>query len=137
MIDAEKLVFTQVAGSLRAAFTGINVYDRENRVPAGARCATLVEKDNATYQRSLDSTLTEHHATIMYEANAYCDISVDDAKAQCKAIMAVIDGQMLSMGFTRVGGGPIAMPNADDVSTYRMVARYRAVISEDLRIYKK
>ena len=127
MIDAENIVFTTVVAPLRAAFTGIFATGEKVAIPAKFPCVTLVEDDNATYEKSLDSNMTENHATLMYTANAYSNL-LPGKKSQCKAIMAIIDTQMLQMGFVRVGSGPIEMPNAD-ANIYRMVARYRGVIS--------
>lgn len=135
MIDVESLVFTNVATPLRSEFSGIRVYGEAIAEPAAFPTVTLVEQDNATYTRTVDSMTSENHATIMYQAEAYSNLS-PGKKAQCKAIMAVIDTQMLGMGFTRIGNSPQPIPNSDK-DIYRMVARYRAVVSKDNMIYHK
>ena len=136
MINIETEVFSTVATALRAKYPNMNPSSGEKQ-PTQADMPTAVgrEMDNSTYLRSLDSSGQENHATVMWQWEAYSSKSVG-RKAECKAIIAIIDAQMLSMGFTRVGCGPMEMPNAN-ASIYRMVARYRAVISKDKTIYRK
>ena len=55
MIDVESLVFTNVATPLRSEFSGIRVYGEAVAEPASFPTATLVEQDNATYTRTVDS----------------------------------------------------------------------------------
>jgi hypothetical protein len=141
MIDCENEVFATVATALRNTFKPplaekpIFVSGEAVAAPATFPTVTLVEDDNSTYQRSLDSSGQENHAQVMYTANVYSN-KMPGKKAECKSIMAAIDAQMLGMGFLRVGNGPQEMPNAN-ASIYRMVARYRAVISKDKTIYRK
>ena len=135
MIDVESMVFSTVATALRAVFSGIFVSGENVAAPSNFPAVTLVEDDNSTYVRSLDSSGQENHAQLMYSCNCYSNKS-SGKKAECKAIMVVVDEQMFGMGFLRVGSGPMEMPNAS-ASIYRMVARYRAVISKDKVIYQK
>lgn len=130
MDDLENVIFSTVATALRAAFAGIFVSCESVAVPASFPCATLVEMDNTTFTRTLDSNLTENHASLMYQAECFSNLS-SGKKEQCKSIMAVIDTQMLGMGFVRVGSGPQEMPNADKTK-YRMVARYRGVAGKTI-----
>jgi hypothetical protein len=135
MIDAENEIFSTVATALRSGFTGIFVSGEYVSAPPTFPAVTLVEDDNSTFLRTLDSSGTEKHAEIMYTANVYSDKSYGK-KAECKSIMATIDEQMLGLGFIRVGSTPLEMPNANK-DIYRMVARYRAVIGTDKIIYRR
>jgi hypothetical protein len=135
VIDIENEVFNTVATALRSEFTGIFVSGEAVAAPSTFPAATLVEMDDSVYARSMDSSATENHALKMYQAEAYSNLS-SGKKSQCKSIMAVIDTEMLKLGFVRVGCGPMALPNAD-ATKYRMVARYRAVISKEKRIYRR
>jgi hypothetical protein len=140
MVDCENEVFSTVATALRNVFKPpltekvIFVSGEAVAAPSSFPAVTLVEDDNSTYARTLDSSGAENHAQVMYTANAYSNLS-SKKKAQCKAIMAIIDAEMFKMGFLRVSNAPMGMPNAD-ASIYRMVARYRAVISKDKTIYR-
>ena len=135
MINVEKEVFSTVETELRADFTGIFVSGEAVAAPSSFPAVTLVEDDNSTYQRSLDSSGQENHAQIMYTANVYSNKS-SGKKSECKSIMAVIDEQMFGMGFLRVGSYPMEVPNANG-AIYRMVARYKATISKDKVIYRR
>jgi hypothetical protein len=135
VINIESEVFNTVATALRSEFTGIFVSGESIAAPSSFPAVTLVEQDNSTYQRSLDSSGSEKHAVVTYEANAYSNL-VSGKKKQTRAIMAIIDDEMQDMGFVRIGSSPAEVPNADK-TIYRMVARYRATISTDKIIYRR
>ena len=135
MINIESEVFSIVATALRDEITGIFVSGEAIAAPSSFPAVTLVEQDNGTYQRSLDSSGSEKHAVVMYEANAYSNLG-SGKKKQTRAIMAIIDDEMQDMGFVRIGSSPAEVPNADK-TIYRMVARYRATISTDKTIYRR
>lgn len=133
MIDVESTIFNRVAGVFSTAYPNGSRYGEATDTPAKFPCMTLVEADNYTYDPSLDAAKTEHHAWIMYELNVYSN-KVSGAKQECKAIIDLIDREMFDMGFVRLFCNQTK--NAD-TKIYRMTARYRAVISEDYRIYRK
>ena len=135
MINIESEVFSTVATALRDEITGIFVSGEAIAAPSSFPAVTLVEQDNSTYQRSLDSSGSEKHAVVMYEANAYSNLG-SGKKKQTRAIMAIIDDEMQGMGFVRIGSSPAEVPNADK-TIYRMVARYKATISKDKVIYRR
>lgn len=136
MIDIENLVIDNVSTALTTAIDGIFFTSEPTESPASFPAALLYEEDNSTYTKSLDLGMGENHATVLYRAEAYSNLSPGRRKAQCREIMAAIDTQMLASGFTRVGSGPAKAPNADD-KIYRMVARYRAVISGSATVYRR
>jgi hypothetical protein len=135
VINVENEVFSTVATALRTEFSGIFVSGEYVSAPPSFPAVTLVEQDNSTYQRSLDSSGSEKHAVVMYEANAYSNLG-SGKKKQTRAIMAIIDNEMQDMGFVRIGSSPAEVPNADK-TIYRMVARYRATVSKDKTIYRR
>lgn len=135
MIDIENEVYDTVAKALKTAFTGIFVTGELIAAPPTFPAAALAEMDDSVYERTMDSSGTENHARKMFQAESYSNLS-SGAKAQCKAIMSVTDTQMATLGFVRVGCGPVALPNAD-ATKYRMVARYRATVSKELVMYRK
>lgn len=135
MINIESEVFNTVATALRAEFTGIFVSGEAVAAPSSFPAVTIVEDDNSTYTRTLDSSGQEKHAQIMYTVNVYSNKS-SGKKTECKTIMAIIDDEMQDMGFVRKGSSPAEVPNADK-TIYRMVARYRATIDPDKIIYRR
>ena len=133
MIDIESTVFSRVAAEYAIKFPDGSRYGEPVDTPAQFPCLTLIEIDNATYQRSQDADLIEHHATLTDEANAYSN-KVSGAKRECKAIMALVDKQMQQMGFTRLFCNQTK--NLDS-KVYRMTARYRGIVGEDYQIYRR
>lgn len=127
MLDVENLIFTKVATSLRTEFTGIFVSGENVAAPSTFPAATIVEMDNSVYEQSIDSSATENHVTVMYQAEAYSN-KTSGRKAEAKKILANIDTTMETLGFVRITKSPM---NNTDSSIYRMVARYRAVIGKD------
>ena len=136
MINIESEVFGTVSTALRAEYPNMNPLSGARQpAPEDLPVAVGMEMDNSTYLRSLDSSGQENHATVMWQWEAYSNKS-SGKKAECKAIMAIIDDEMQDMGFVRVGSGPMAAPNAN-ASIYRIVARYRGTISKDKVIYRR
>lgn len=132
MIDVESVIFNQVAEAFSAEFPNGSRYGEATDAPAKLPCLTLVEVDNYTYEQSLTAEMKEHDAWIVYEANAYSNKD-GGAKQECKAIMELVDNQMMSLGFTRMFCNQTKNTNT---KIYRMTARYRAVVSEEYRIYR-
>lgn len=134
MIDVENEIYDRVAKRLRETFDGIGVAGEFVLSPSQFPFASIVEFDNTPLQRTQTSDSVENHATLMYEVNAYSN-KARGKKAECKAIMGVVDEEMAAMGFTRTMQNPI--PNALDPTIHRMVSRYRAVVSKDKKVYRR
>lgn len=133
--DIENTVFNTVASVVRAKHPDVFMTGEPVAVPPKFPCVVLLEMDNSTYQRTLDSSGIENHAQVMYQVEVYSNKSYGK-KNECKSIMSVIDDLMFGMGFVRVGNAPVEVPNAN-ASIYRMVARYRATISKNKVIYRR
>lgn len=135
MINVENEVFSTVSTALRAEYPNMNPLSGARQpAPEDLPVAVGMEMDNSTYQRTLDLSGTENHATVMWQWEVYSN-KMPGKKAECKAIMEIIDTQMIGMGFLRTGSGPMNMPNADN-SIYRMVARYKAVVSKSGAVHR-
>lgn len=122
------MIFTAVATKLREEYSGIFVSGESVPIPPSFPAVTIIEMDNSFYTRTMDLAGNENHSSVMYEINAYSNLT-SGKKAQCKSIMATIDKEMHSIGFVRMSRQPLEVPNADGTK-YRMVSRYRAVISK-------
>ena len=134
MIDIESTVFNAVATRVREVFPDIFMVGEYVNSPASFPAVSLVETDNATRIETIDSGSNENHANVMYEVNVYSNKTAGK-KSECKAIVALIDKEMLAMGFSRVTLTPV--PNEYDSTIYRMVGRYRAAISYDHKIFRR
>jgi len=134
VIDLESPLFTEIAGVLRSAYKGITVYGEYVPAPAGFPSVSIVEMDNATPLNTWTNRPVQQYAEVMYEVNVYSNLQ-RGKKAQAKAIMGTIDGMLQQYGFDRITCQPIQ--NMNDATIYRMVGRYRAVVSDDLTIYRR
>ena len=134
MIDIENAVFNRVVVRVQEAFPDIFMTGEYVNSPASFPAVSLVETDNSTRIETIDSGSNENHANVMYEVNVYSNKETGK-KSECKAIIALIDEEMLAMGFSRSTLTPV--PNEYDSTIYRMVARYRAVVSSDLKISRR
>jgi hypothetical protein len=90
--------------------------------------------DNATRTDTIDSGSNENHANVMYEVNVYSNRATGK-KSECKEIIALIDKEMLALGFSRATLTPV--PNMNDSTIYRMVGRYRATVSANHEICRR
>ena len=127
MIDVENIVFNTVATSLRTEFSGIFVSGENIAAPSSFPAVTIVEMDNSVYDRSVDSSSSENHVTLMYQCEVYSN-KTSGRKAEAKSIMDTIDDEMTTLGFIRLSNSP--MQNMDP-SIYRLVARYKAVVGKN------
>lgn len=134
MIDVETDIFSDVSERAREQFPKLYMVGEYVKAPSSFPCATLVEIDNATFRNSQTGTEPENHVAVTYELNVYSS-KKNGKKSECKAIAAFIDTRLLRMGFTRMMLEPV--PNEEDASIYRMLGRYRAVISKDKIIYRR
>lgn len=134
MIDIETEVFNVVSTNTRKKYPKIYMTGEYVKSPPSFPCVSLIEMDNQIYQNTRDSGCIENHVQLLYEVNVYSN-RTSGKKAECKAIIAFIDSQMEALGFTRILMNPI--PNEEDATIYRIVVRYRAIVSKDKIIYRR
>lgn len=134
MIDIENEVFDRVAKRVREQFPNIFMTGEYVSSPSSFPAASLMEMDNSILESTVDSGSNENHSNVMFEVNVYSN-KTTGKKSECKKIIALIDEEMTAMGFVRSTLTPV--PNEYDSTIYRMVARYRAVVSTDHKIYRR
>ena len=134
MIDVESEIFTIISTAVRAKYPKIYMTGEYLKSPPSFPCVSLIETDNQIYRNTRDSGNIENHVQVLYEVNVYSN-KTSGKKSECKAIIALIDSEMESLGFTRTLMNPV--PNEADATIYRMVARYRAIISKNKTIYRR
>ena len=133
MIDIENEVFSTIRQAIRDAHTGVYVTGEYVRTPPSFPCVMIEEQDNYPLRRTQSSDSSENHVVLMYEVNVYSNKAVGK-KTECKAIAKTIDEAFLRMGFSRRMLNPI--PNMDNASVYRIVARYQCVVDKKNTIYR-
>lgn len=134
MIDIENQVFNRIATRISEQFPDIFMTGEYVNSPSSFPAVSLVEMDNSILEYTVDSGFNENHANVMYEVNVYSN-KTTGKKTECKSIIALIDTEMTAMGFVRSTLTPV--PNEYDSTIYRMVARYRAVVSSNHKIFRR
>ena len=134
MIDVEADIFNEVSQRVRDKYPGIFMTGEYVRSPSSFPCVSLIEVDNSTLRDTQTNEGKENHVVVMYELNVYSN-KTKGKKAECKEIIGFIDEILMGLNFTRVMMEPI--PNQDDVTVYRMLGRYRAVISKNNEIFRR
>ena len=129
MIDIESIVFDTVYKAVKSKFPKAEVKSVYVESAAESPCVCVVEDDNRTFQKTLDGSLNEHHAELLYTVTVYSN-KKNGKKEEARAIAKVIDEAMQGMKFTRIMLNQI--PNIDQ-RIYRIVGRYRAIVSEGLK----
>ena len=134
MIDIETEIFNRVSGKVREKYPNIFMTGEYVKSPSSFPCVSLVEMDNSTFTDSQTTDGNENHAIIMYELNVYSN-KTKGKKAECKELVALIDETLMELNFTRIMLQPV--PNQNDATIYRMLGRYRAVVSKDKTIFRR
>ena len=129
MIDIESIVFDTVYKAVKSKVPKAEVKSVYVESAAEFPCVCVVEDDNRTFQKTLDGSLNEHHAELLYTVTVYSN-KKNGKKEEARAIAKVIDEAMQGMKFTRIMLNQI--PNIDQ-RIYRIVGRYRAIVSEGLK----
>ena len=133
MIDIEQDVFLAVRTAVLAAYPNATVSTIEEREPAKFPFVAIGEMSNATKTDTIDSSLTEKFVTVMYQVDCYSN-KANGRKAECKALLSVVDGVMTHLGFYRTMSNPV---NMDRATAYRMTARYTASVDANKTIYRR
>lgn len=134
MIDVESEIFNAVAAVLRSDFPGIFVAGEYVRDVAKLPAVFIEEADNATLVNTLSSSGSENHASLMYEVNVFSNKSAG-RKLEARSIMAKVDEKFQSLGFARTS--MLSIPNFEDLTIYRITARYTANIDKNKTIYRR
>ena len=134
MIDMETEIFNEVSAKVQDQYPDIFMTGEYAKTPSSFPCASLVEVDNATFRNTQTTESKENHVADMYELNVYSN-RTKGKKAECNEIAGFIDEILMGLNFTRTMLEPV--PNQDDATIYRMLGRYRAVISKEKTIYRR
>ena len=134
MIDMETEIFNEVSKQVRMKYPKIFMTGEYVKSPSSFPCVSLVEVDNATFRNSQTSDSKENHVAVMYELNVYSN-KTKGKKAECKEIVSFVDELMANLNFTRLMLQPVT--NQNDATVYRILGRYRAVISKNNTIYRR
>jgi len=133
MIDVEPQVYSKVATALRTAHPGINVIGTLEFAPSSFPAVCFEESDNYGYSESADTSSSENHVVVTYDANIFSN-AITGCKAEVKAILSTIDSTMNALGFRKITQMPMKQENGIKC---RYLARYQAVVGSDQKIYRR
>ena len=133
MIDIENEIFTAVSKAVKEKFPKAKLSPELILSPSHFPCVCIEEIVNSVVTRTQDSGCNENHANVTHEVTAYSD-KVGSKKAECKAIMAIVDSVYSDFGFIRTMQTPVP---TKDATKYRITSRYKAVVSKDKTIYRR
>jgi hypothetical protein len=134
VIDIETEVFNIVSKKVREEYPKVYMTGEYVKSPPSFPCISLIEVDNQIYRNTRTTECIENHVQVLYEVNVYSN-KTSGKKAECKAIISLIDKEMEALGFTRTLMNPV--PNEEEATVYRIVARYRAIVSKNKVIYRR
>ena len=134
MIDIETEIFNSISVKVREKYSQIFLTGEYVKSPPSFPCASIVEVDNQIYRNTRTTECIENHAQLLYEVNVYSN-KHNGKKAECKEIAGFIDEILMGLNFTRTMLEPV--PNQDNATIYRMLRRYRAVISKEKTLYRR
>lgn len=128
MIDFEAKVFQKCADAFRAEYPNGYIAGEYVAQPPRFPAVSVVEMENVVDERTMDNGNIENAVQVMFQVDVYSNLT-KGKKAQCKAILALIDRQLAEWRFVRTYSNPIQ--NFNDATIYHMVARYRRRITDE------
>lgn len=120
MIDVSNRVFSNIKKYVSDICSEV-VID-SSKSPAKFPCMSVVQIDSPDYAMDLENT--ENAVQSVVEIQGFSNKNITEAKT---LINKACDGMRL-MGYVR-NYGPMKISNAADTNIYRMVARFRRIVS--------
>lgn len=130
MIDVEEDVFDYVYPYVSSLLPEGGFVSEFVPSPSALPHATLIEMDNIPDSSMRGTADLEEYSLVTYESNVYAE-----SKPACREIMNAIDEGMTRLGFSRMSMRFV--PNLQDTTIYRIVARYRAAVNQDKTVFRK
>ena len=133
MNQIENEVFTKVKTKLTTELGNGKVFVTGEYTPTPPffPCVYISESDN--FNVGFDGCNHEIVTGVMYEVEVYSN-KQNGKKAEAKSIMAIVDGVLTPLGFTRTLLQQI--PNMSDATIFRLTARYTAAVINNT-IYRR
>lgn len=121
MIDIENKVYTEVRNDVKAFNSNVSVSGTYTDTPSSFPHVSIEETDNASVASAISTSDREYAANLTYTVNIYTNTRT--AKADAKALAAVVSDSFSSMGFNR--SMKQELPNIDR-TIYRLTLRFQA-----------
>lgn len=135
MIDIESELFDILFTKITEEYPKTYVTGEYIKSPPSFPCVSIIEVDNNIFDKTRSTDTNENHAQVLYEINVYSN-KANGKKQECKKLITLVDEKLEKLGFSRTMLSPI--PNEDKNKViYRIVARYRAIVSKNKTIYRR
>ena len=121
MIDIENKVYTEVRNALKSFNSSVSVSGTYTDTPSQFPHVSVEETDSSSVASAISTTDREYAANLTYTVNIYTNTKT--AKADAKALAAVINDTFSAMGFNR--SMKQELPNIDR-TIYRLLLRFQA-----------
>ena len=132
MIDFENVILTTVRTNLLQEFPKVEVTSTFERNPSHFPTVSVVEADNTTDPRTVDSGSKENRVRVMYEVQVWTN-NAAGKKQQGKKIFKSVSDTLVSLGLYRTMSRPFM--GVDDDAVYRHIGRFTGFISTDGKVY--
>ncbi len=126
MTDRESDVFAFVKSYIEARFSGAFITGEPVKAPPSFPCVSIIETDNAVYERAASLSRMENAASLTVTVEVYSNRAVGK-KAECRALAALAGDALALMGFQRLMLNPVQ--NLADATVYRLTGRYRTLMT--------
>lgn len=131
MIDIENELFTSLKKAVPNTVSMSSIYER---TPSSFPHIQFWENSDSINERWIDSGRIENYADKTFEVNIYSNKNAE-RKAECKKLMAIVDDVLTGKGLVRTFCRPT--PNLEDMTVFRITARYSCSVSADKVIYRR
>lgn len=132
MTDIENIIINRIDTVLsNAGFKDI-LGSTYQDLPASFPWVFFEQSDSYENEQYHKSSRQNNYYTVVFEADIYSN-KKSRSKEECKKILAIIDDEMASLGFSRTVAQP--MRPTSEMYKARMFARYRGTVDSNTYIY--
>ena len=132
MTDIENIIINRIDTVLsNAGFKDI-LGSTYQDLPASFPWVFFEQSDSYENEQYHKSSRQNNYDTVVFEADIYSN-KKSRSKEECKKILAIIDDEMASLGFSRLVAQP--MRPTSEMYKARMFARYRGTVDSNTYIY--
>lgn len=132
MVDIENVIINRIDKVLAAAGYKDILGSTYQDLPAEFPWVFLEQSDTYEEPGYHKSSRVNNYDSVTFEVDIYSN-KAKASKSECKKILAVIDAEMVSLGFSRLVAQP--MRPTSEMYKARLFARYRGIVDANKYIY--
>ena len=136
MIDFENKIFTDIYNAVIAEYPHAFISSVEVLTEPTFPAVFVNFQDSSPTPRYVNTSRTEPFRDLVVDINVYSNLQTG-RKAQAKAIMAIIDTEMVSMGFVQSAMNPLDLTNSQNKLITRLFARYSGSVDTNGIVYSR